>query len=246
MTLGLPHQGAPWWAIIVLGLVGAGVGEGLRRVLAGASYRQGEERDKALPRHTWWLVIVVALAWASLTFVSGSSLYSGDTLGAGGSAQWSLLPAYLYLGVVGAALAFIDLDVHRLPDLIVLPSYPIALVLLLVPTVVTGQWGALFRAVLAGVALFVVYLVLALVSPVGGGLGFGDVKLAGLLGLVLGWLGWGPVIVSVLAAFVIGGLIALTLLLTGRASRSSHIAFGPSMIVGAWVALMFPVMLITG
>jgi leader peptidase (prepilin peptidase)/N-methyltransferase len=160
--------------------------------------------------------------------------------------HWSLLPAYLYLGAVGAALTFIDLDVHRLPDLIVLPSYPIAFVLLLVPTVVSGHWGWLLRAVLAGLVLFVVYLVLALVSPGGGGLGFGDVKLAGVLGLLLGWLGWGTVIVSVLAAFVIGGVIALILLLTGRVSRSSHIAFGPSMILGAWAALMFPVMLITG
>jgi leader peptidase (prepilin peptidase)/N-methyltransferase len=72
------------------------------------------------------------------------------------------------------------------------------------------------------------------------------VKLAGVLGLLLGWLGWGPVIVSVLAAFVIGGVIALILLLARRASRSSHIAFGPSMILGAWVALMFPVQVMTG
>src|SRR5665811_82043 len=100
----------------------------------------------------------------------------------------------------------------------------IAFVLLLVPTVVTGQWGWLLRAVLAGGALFVVYLVLALVSPGGGGLGFGDVKLAGLLGLLLGWLGWGAVVVSVLAAFVIGGVIAMILLIARRASRSSHIA----------------------
>jgi leader peptidase (prepilin peptidase)/N-methyltransferase len=91
-----------------------------------------------------------------------------------------------------------------------------------------------------------VYLVLALVSPGGGGLGFGDVKLAGVLGLLLGWLGWGPVVVSVLGAFVSGGVLALILLLAGRAGRSSHIAFGPSMIVGAWVAVMFPVVLITG
>jgi leader peptidase (prepilin peptidase)/N-methyltransferase len=77
-------------------------------------------------------------------------------------------------------------------------------------------------------------------------LGFGDVKLAGLLGLLMGWLGWGPVIVSVLAAFVIGGLSALILLVAGRASRSSHIAFGPSMILGALVALMFPVHVMTG
>ena len=102
------------------------------------------------------------------------------------------------------------------------------------------------RGGLAGLALFVGYLVLALVSPGGGGLGLGDVKLAGVLGLLLGWVGWSPAIVSVLAAFVIGGVIALILLLARCASRSSHIAFGPSMILGAWVALVFPVMVITG
>jgi len=234
MTLGLPHQGGAWWAIMVLALLGAGVGARLRGILAGASYRRPPERDRPLPGHSWWLVFAVALAWAGLTFRFG------------GYAHWSLLPAYLYLGAVGAALTFIDLDVHRLPDLIVLPSYPIAFVLLLVPTVVTGQWGWLLRAVLAGLGLYVVYLVLALVSPGGAGLGFGDVKLAGLLGLLLGWLGWGPVLVSVLTAFVIGGVLAVFLLLVRRASRSSHIAFGPSMILGAWVALMFPVRLITG
>jgi len=234
MTLVLPDQAAPWWAVVLLGLLGAGLGAGLARALAGATYRHLPERDRPLPRHTWWLVIAVALAWASLTFRFG------------GYAQWSLLPAYLFFGVIGAALTFIDLDVHRLPDLIVLPSYPIAVLLLLVPTVVTGQWGWLLRAVLAGLALFAVYLVLALVSPGGAGLGFGDVKLAGLLGLLLGWVGWGPVLVSVLAAFLIGGLIALLLLVARRASRSSHIAFGPSMILGAWVALMFPVQVITG
>lgn len=234
MTFGLPDQAAPWWAITVLAILGAGVGAWLTRAMAGAGYRHRQERDRPLPRYTWWLVVAVALAWASLTFRVG------------GYAQWSLLPAYLYLGVAGAALTLIDLDVHRLPDLIVLPSYPIAVVLLLVPTVVTGQWGALLRAVLAGLGLFVVYLVLALVSPGGGGLGFGDVKLAGVLGLLLGWTGWGPVVVSVPAAFVIGGVIALVLLLSRRVSRSSHIAFGPSMILGAWVALMFPVMLTTG
>jgi leader peptidase (prepilin peptidase)/N-methyltransferase len=229
MTLGLPGQAAPWWAIIVLGILGAGVGAGLRSVLADGRYRHVQERDRPLPRHTWWLVVAVALAWASLTFRFGDY------------AQWSLLPAYLYLGAVGGMLTLIDLDVHRLPDLIVLPSYPMVVGLLLVPTVVTGQWGALLRAVLAALVLFVVYLVLALVSPGGGGLGFGDVKLAGVLGLLLGWLGWGPVVVSVMAAFLIGGVIALVLLVTRRASRSTQIAFGPSMILGAWVALMFPV-----
>jgi len=229
LTLGLPHQGAPWWAVIVLGLLGAGVGAGLSRVLADGRYRRRLEKEAPLPGQTGWLVIAVGLAWASAAFRLG------------GYAQWSLLPAYLYLGVVGVALTFIDLDVQRLPDVIVLPSYPIAFVLLLVPTVVTGHWAWLLRAVIAALVLFVVYFVLAMVSPGGGGLGLGDVKLAGLLGLLLGWLGWGTVIVSVAAAFVTGGVIALILLVSGRASRSSQIAFGPSMILGAWVALMFPV-----
>jgi leader peptidase (prepilin peptidase) / N-methyltransferase len=234
MTFVLPRGAAPWWAVAVLTLVGVAVGAALTRSLAGATYRRPAEQLRPLPEHTWWLMIAVGSAWASLTFRFG------------GHAQWSLLPAYLYLGAIGAALTLIDLDVQRLPDLIVLPSYPIVFVLLAVPTVVSAQWGALLRAVLAGFALFVVYFVLAVVSPGGGGLGFGDVKLAGVLGLLLGWLGWGPVIVSVLAAFLIGGLIALILLLVGRASRSSHIAFGPSMILGAWLALMFPVQLLTG
>ncbi|MEO8518326.1 MAG: prepilin peptidase [Dermatophilaceae bacterium] len=234
MTFVLPPVAAPWWAIAVLAILGAGVGAWLTRVLADATYRRADEHDKPLPVHSWWLVIVVSVAWASLTFRFGDH------------AQWSLLPAYLYLGAIGAALTLIDIDVHRLPDLIVLPSYPIAFVLLLVPTVVTGQWGALLRGVLAGLALFVGYLVLALVSPGGGGLGLGDVKLAGVLGLLLGWVGWSAAIVSVLAAFVIGGVIAVILLIARRASRSSSIAFGPSMILGAWVALMFPVVLIAG
>ena len=234
MRFVLPPGAAPWWAITVLAVLGAGVGAWLTRVLADASYRRPDERDHPLPPHPWWLVIAVSVAWATLTFRVG------------GHAQWSLLPAYLYLGAVGAALTLIDVDVHRLPDLIVLPSYPIAFVLLLVPTVVTGEWGALLRGVLAGLALFVGYLVLALVSPGGGGLGLGDVKLSGVLGLLLGWLGWGPAIVSVLAAFVIGGVIAVIMLVLGRASRSSHMAFGPSMILGAWAALMFPLMVITG
>ena len=234
MSFVLPTVAASWWAIAVMAILGAGVGAWLNRSLADGTYRRSDERDRPLPRHTWWLVIAVALAWGSLT------------LRFGGYAQWSLLPAYLYLGAIGAALTFIDLDVHRLPDLIVLPSYPIAFVLLLVPTVVNGQWGWLLRGVLGGLALYLGYLVLMLISPGGGGLGFGDVKLAGVLGLLLGWLGWGPVLVSVFAAFLLGGVIALTLLLARRASRSSHIAFGPSMIVGAWVALMFPIRAVTG
>jgi Flp pilus assembly protein protease CpaA len=62
----------------------------------------------------------------------------------------------------------------------------------------------------------------------GAGPGLGDVKLAGVLGLLLGWLGWGQAIVSIFATFITGAVIALSLLLMGRVSRSSHMACGPS------------------
>ena len=90
---------------------------------------------------------------------------------------------------------------------------------------------------LAGLALAGGYLVLALISP--SGLGMGDVKLAGLLGIVLGWYGWEQVLAGTIAAFVLGGLAAVVLLVTARADRRTHLAFGPWMIAGAVVGLVW-------
>ncbi|WP_372595325.1 A24 family peptidase [Actinotalea sp.] len=147
--------------------------------------------------------------------------------------SWEL-PVYLYLAAIAVALALIDLDVHRLPDPIVLPSYPVVLVLLGVAALDPGgtsQWGALGRAVAAGAILFVFYLLLAVLRP--GGMGMGDVKLAGVLGLALGWLGWGSLVVGAFGAFLLGGLFGIGLLLAGRAGRRSGIPFGPWMLAGA-------------
>lgn len=148
--------------------------------------------------------------------------------------SWSL-PAYLYLAAIAVALALIDVDVHRLPDAIVLPSYPVALLLLAVASAVGGDWGSLGRAVVGGVALFLLYAVLWFVRP--GGMGLGDVKLAGVLGLYLGWWGWDALAVGGFLAFLIGGLVSLPLLLAGRAGRRTRIPFGPSMLTAALAAL---------
>lgn len=142
-----------------------------------------------------------------------------------------VLPAFLYLAAIGVALALIDVDVQRLPDSIVLPSYLVGLALLLLDPV----WGLLGRSLLAMVALLAFYFLLALIHP--GGIGYGDVKLAGLLGLYLGWLGWSAVLIGTFAGFVFGGLVGAGLLLTGRATRKSAIAFGPYMLAGAMLAL---------
>jgi leader peptidase (prepilin peptidase)/N-methyltransferase len=154
----------------------------------------------------------------------------------GDLAGWAALPAYLLFAWLAVGLVWIDADVHRLPDGLVLPAYPALLVLVVVATAGLGQWSALWRALACLAALYVLYLVMHLVSPAS--LGFGDVKLSGLIGLLLGWLGVADAMVAVLAGFLVGGLIALVMLVGQRVGMRSHIAFGPSMLAGAFVALL--------
>lgn len=148
---------------------------------------------------------------------------------------WSWeLPAYLYLAAIAVALAAIDLDVMRLPDRIVLPSYLVALVLL-APAVIAGQsWAAVTRGLVAAALLFTFYFLLAALPK---GMGAGDVKLAGLLGLYLGWLGWSSVAVGTFAGFLLGGLAGAVLMVLRRAGRKSRIPFGPAMLAGAFLAV---------
>lgn len=157
---------------------------------------------------------------------------------------WSLLdrdlvaavPAYLYVTAIGIALAFIDVEHHRLPDAIVLPSYPVVGLLLVAASWGDGDWSRLLSAGVGGVGLWVLYFGLALVKP--GGMGFGDVKLAGILGAALGWCGWGAFAVGAFAAFLVGGVVAIALMLAGQATRTSRVPFGPWMVVGALIGVL--------
>jgi len=146
------------------------------------------------------------------------------------------LPAYLYLGAIGVALALIDLDVKRLPNVIVLPSYVVGIVLLAIAAAIGGDWSDLLRALLGMAALYGLYFGLALVYPAG--MGFGDVKLAGVLGLYLGWLGWGEVVIGGFLGFLFGGVVGGVLMAVRRAGRKSQIPFGPFMLMGALVAIV--------
>jgi leader peptidase (prepilin peptidase)/N-methyltransferase len=146
-----------------------------------------------------------------------------------------VLPAYLYLAAVAVALAMIDLDVRRLPNAIVLPSYLVCGLLLAPALVAHRDWSSAVRGVVAMAVLWAFYFALALGYP--GGMGFGDVKLAGLLGLYLGWLGWSSVLIGAFAGFLLGGMVGAALLVTGRAGAKTAIPFGPSMLAGAMLAV---------
>lgn len=145
-------------------------------------------------------------------------------------------PAYLYLAAIAVALALIDLDVHRLPNTIVLPAYGVGAVLLAAASWASGDWSALLRAAIGAAVLFGLYMLMMVGSALlrgGTGMGFGDVKLAGVLGLYLGWLGWGPLVVGAFGAFLLGGIFSIALLATGVANRKTGVPFGPWMLLGA-------------
>ncbi len=149
-------------------------------------------------------------------------------------ASWAL-PAYLYLAAIGIALAFIDFDTQRLPNVLTLPSYPIAAALLLLPAAIDGLWSDYLRAMAGGAILYAVYFIIVFIYPAG--MGFGDVKLAGVLGIYLGWLGWGTLAVGGFLGFLLGGLGGIALILAGRGGRKTKIPYGPYMIVGAFLAI---------
>lgn len=142
-----------------------------------------------------------------------------------------VLPALLFLAATGLALALIDLDVARLPFVITVPALGVTALLLAVAGTVDG-WSPATVAAASALAWFGLYWALWF-GTAGRGMGFGDVVLAPVLGLALGWLGWGSSLVGLLGGFGIGALVGLTLMAVGRAGRRSQIPFGPSMLAGA-------------
>ncbi len=148
------------------------------------------------------------------------------------------VPAFLVLATAAVLLTVVDARHRLLPDRVVLPTLAAGTVLLALAAAGTGDWPALLRALLGAAAMFAGFLVLAVISP--SGLGMGDVKLAAVLGLYLGWLGWTPLLAGALAAFVVQALAVLVLLAAGRVRRDGDLPFGPAMLVGAALAMALP------
>ena len=192
--------------------------------VAGWLRRRGRCRDCGEPFGRWSLAteLITAAAFAALALRLGLS---------------PALPAFCYLAAVGVALAIIDIQHQRLPDALTLTSYPVALVLLGVAALTVADGGGHFVLALIGMAatgLF--FLAQALIYPAG--LGLGDVKLSGLIGLYLGWLGAEVLLAGVLAGYLLAAVTGIGLLVTRRATRKSHIPFGPFMLAGAFLVIL--------
>ena len=205
------------WTILVGALAGALAGAALWRWLRTGIYRIDEDEPRLRLDRSWAVVPSAAVGGALAGVLAD---------------PWLAIAAWIYL--VGAvSLIWIDLDVHRVPDRVLRWWAPALLAAVLLGAAAgAGGWHVLVTAVLAGLAMAVLFFVLAVV----GSMGLGDVKLAAVTGLMLGALGWSAVTTGVLAGFVAGAIAAVWLLIRG-ASRTSHLAFGPAIIVGAAAAI---------
>ena len=143
------------------------------------------------------------------------------------------LLAFGWIAVLGVALAFIDVAVHRLPDRLTLPAFAGAVVLL----ALDNRPARLGTALLCALAMAACYLTLILISP--SGLGLGDGKLALSLGLALGWFGGIVTVYGAAAGFILSGLYAVAMLAAGRLGRKDSVAHGPFMLLGTLTALAF-------
>jgi leader peptidase (prepilin peptidase) / N-methyltransferase len=172
--------------------------------------------DLAGPRAAYWCGALAAVSGGLLGWMLGTS---------------AVLPAWLFMAVSGAVLGYIDARTRYLPSAIIWPSYVVVGVALVGASAGSGDWGALRRAVIAGAIGFVVFYVLWFAFP--SGVGFGDVRLSGLLALPLGWLGWGEFISGLYGGFFLGALVGIALIAARVVDRKHMVPFGPFMLVGA-------------
>ncbi|WP_163506901.1 prepilin peptidase [Fodinicola acaciae] len=192
---------------------------GLCGVAAGYAGRLVVARTTSSPeRLVWWLPEVVTGLLFGL---------AGWRMGL--SAELFLVCFVSWLAVV---LSIVDIAEHRLPNVVTLPSYAVAGLWLAGVAYVRADWASLGRAALAMLVALVVFALLCAIR----GMGLGDVKLAGVLGLALGWFGWPTLVAGLVLCFVYGGLISGVLMLVRIVGRRTRIPFGPFMFAGALTA----------
>lgn len=253
-------------AVLALGALGGIVGSFLNvviyRVPAGRSIVSPASACGACGHEVRWYDNVPVLSWLVLRgkcrdcaspisaryplVELGAALFFGIVAwrfatvaialeGGAAAAGWIELAAFLYLAAISIVLAAIDLDTQRLPNVIVLPAYAVATAAFVASAALGGEWSRLAGAGIGALTLFVVYAIPAFLRP--GAMGMGDVKLAGVLGAFLGWIGADAWAVGTISGFLIGGLVGVGFILAGR-GRKARVPFGPWLLAGAWIGIL--------
>lgn len=144
--------------------------------------------------------------------------------------------AYALLTSALVGQSIVDAATHRLSRRITTGTIVLGAPLLVIAAVVRNDLGRLVVSLACSMLLFVVFLLLWVLSR--GGIGGGDVRLAIVMGMYLGWLGASHVLVAVMVASVCAGIVALLLLIGRRATRTTRLAFGPYLALGTLVSIM--------
>ncbi|MDQ3946651.1 MAG: A24 family peptidase [Actinomycetota bacterium] len=176
-----------------------------------------------------------ATSKARFVHVACAALFAAAALRFGWS---SALPAWLVLFAALLAISVIDLEHYIVPNRILIPLTAAAVPLLALAVIGDdGDLADFVRGLLGGVAGLTAMLVLNLISP--RGMGMGDVKMSFVLGLYLGFLGWGEVVLGFFAAFLLGALVGLLLIALKRRGRKDAVPFGPFLAAGTVVAALW-------
>jgi leader peptidase (prepilin peptidase)/N-methyltransferase len=189
-------------------------------VLPGWADRESRSAARSGPRTRTAGALVTGVAFGVLALRVGAD---------------AVLPAFLAVMAAGTAIAIVDLREKRIPNHMLLIAAPVVAVLLLAGVLMRGEPERLLAVLAGAAAMFALYFVLALIAPAA--MGMGDVKLAALLGAALGAAGLTAWLVGLLAAYLIGGVVAVITLVTGRVGWRGSIPFGPWMVAGALIGL---------
>lgn len=167
------------------------------------------------------------------------SAVAGGVLGAATGLDWPLV-WLLPLTPVAVALSVIDWHTRLLPRIVVVPATLAAIVAVTAVGLATGERGALVGALAAMVGVRTFYWLLWWFLP-GAGMGFGDVRLAALVGLVLGWEGFDVVAAGIWLGMVVFGVPGLVLAIVrrDRGLMRKQLPFGPFMVAGAFLGLVW-------
>ncbi|GAB2855400.1 prepilin peptidase [Nocardioides pacificus] len=190
-------------------------------VVEGVTGRKELYRDIAALPGLWWRAAVVAAVVGALV---------GGVVGW----SWAAVPL-VFLVPVGVALALIDWRTRLLPTRVIAPSYAVVAGLVLLGWAVSGDHDDVVRAAWGWLGAGGLFLLLWLIHP--RGMGYGDVRLAGVLGIALGQLGWGPLVVGTYAGFLLGGVGGLVLAMLRIIERRA-LPFGPFMLIGALLGVL--------